>query len=261
MKRFCLLLCSSASPPLPSPTKACGRSTISRRRPCKQKYGVDIDDAWLDRLQRSIARLEGGCTGSFVSPDGLVLTNHHCAELPSATCPAPSDNLIANGFIAGRPRRGAPVPGRDRLGAGRYRRHHRAGNAATAGLADAKANEVRKQTLSRLESACTAAEKEARGALACESVTLYQGGQYFLYKYKRYDDVRLVFAPEQAIAAFGGDPDNFNFPRWCLDFILLRVYENGKPARTPTTCAGASKGRAPATRSSSPAIPAAPTAC
>ena len=64
-------------------------------------------------------------------------------------------------------------------------------------------------------------------------MTLYQGGQYFLYKYKRYDDVRLVFAPEQAIAAFGGDPDNFNFPRWCLDFSLMRVYENGKPARTP----------------------------
>ena len=66
--------------------------------------------------------------------------------------------------------------------------------------------------------------------MACETVTLYQGGQYWLYKYKRYDDVRLAFAPEQAVAAFGGDPDNFQFPRWCLDMSLLRVYEGGKPA-------------------------------
>ena len=96
--------------------------------------------------------------------------------------------------------------------------------------------------------------------LSCESVTLYQGGQYFLYKYKRYDDVRLVFAPEYAIAAFGGDPDNFQFPRWCLDMSVLRAYENGKPARRPTT--SQSTGTGPRRRNwcSSPAIPAPPTA-
>ena len=71
------------------------------------------------------------------------------------------------------------------------------------------------------------------GKLFCESVNLYNGGQYFLYKYKRYDDVRLVFAPEAGIASFGGDPDNFNFPRWCVDMSFLRAYENGKPATTP----------------------------
>jgi hypothetical protein len=108
-------------------------------------------------------------------------------------------------------------------------------NQATAGLPDAKANETRKRELSRLEAECAAASKRNRstGPLACEAVNLYQGGQYFLYKYHRYDDVRLVFAPHDAIAAFGGDPDNFNFPRWSLDFSLLRVYENGKPAATP----------------------------
>ena len=73
----------------------------------------------------------------------------------------------------------------------------------------------------------------AKDPRRCESVTLYQGGQYFLYHYKRYDDVRMVFAPEYAVAAFGGDPDNFQFPRWCLDMSVLRAYENGKPAATP----------------------------
>jgi len=101
---------------------------------------------------------------------------------------------------------------------------------ATAGLSDADANDARKAALTKLESAC---ETDANNKLRCEAVTLYNGGQYFIYQYKRYDDVRLVFAPELDIAAFGGDPDNFNFPRWSFDMSFLRVYEDGKPARTP----------------------------
>ena len=97
----------------------------------------------------------------------------------------------------------------------------------------AEATAVRNKVLTTLEADCEQASKQAGTPLACESVTLYQGGQYWLYKYKRYEDVRLTFAPEQAIGAFGGDPDNFQFPRWCLDMSLLRVYENGKPASTP----------------------------
>ncbi|MGH8174816.1 MAG: S46 family peptidase, partial [Steroidobacter sp.] len=201
----------------------------------KQKYGVDVTDAWLDRLQRSIARSESGCTGSFVSPDGLVLTNHHCVMDCLAELSSENENFIENGFnvaTRGAERRcptemiSVLVDVEDIT---------KQVNAATAGLVDAKANEARKQTLSRLEAACTEGSQKKRdaGPLACESVTLYQGGQYFLYKYKRYEDVRMAFAPHQAIAAFGGDPDNFNFPRWSLDFGLLRVYENGKPARTP----------------------------
>jgi hypothetical protein len=108
-------------------------------------------------------------------------------------------------------------------------------NAATHGQDAKAANETRKRTLTALEQSCEEASKHgALGALKCESVELYQGGQYFLYKYKRYDDVRLVFAPEAGIAAFGGDPDNFQFPRWCLDMSVLRAYENGKPAHTPS---------------------------
>ncbi|MGB5131135.1 MAG: S46 family peptidase, partial [Steroidobacteraceae bacterium] len=88
--------------------------------------------------------------------------------------------------------------------------------------------------LTRLEQACEeASTKSKTGALKCERVTLYQGGQYWIYKYKRYEDVRLMFAPEYDIAQFGGDPDNFQFPRWCLDLSILRVYENDKPAKTP----------------------------
>jgi hypothetical protein len=200
----------------------------------KQKYGVDIDAAWLGRVQRSIARLEGGCTGSFASPDGLVLTNHHCAMACISSLSSASDNLVDQGFNSGSRAGERRCPGGLISVLVGTEDITAKVNAAIAGMADAQANTVRKQTLSRLESECTArAGKGKPGGFACESVTLYQGGQYFLYTYKRYDDVRLVFAPEAALAQFGGDPDNFNFPRWCLDFSLMRIYENGKPVRTP----------------------------
>jgi V8-like Glu-specific endopeptidase len=226
MKRLCLLLLAGISSAAVADE---GMWTFDNfpKAVVKQKYGVDLDDAWLGRLQRSIARLEGGCTGSFVSPDGLVLTNHHCAMDCVSELSSASDNFVENGFNSGNRAGERQCPGGIVSTLSGIEDITAKVSAAIAGLPDAKANEVRKQTLSKLEAACT------KGALACESVSLYQGGQYFLYKYKRYDDVRLVFAPEQAIAAFGGDPDNFNFPRWNLDFSLMRVYENGKPARTP----------------------------
>jgi hypothetical protein len=204
------------------------------RATVQQQYGASIDDAWLGRVQRSIARLEGGCTGSFASPDGLVLTNHHCAVSCISDLSTSESNYVEKGFNVPTRAGERKCPTQIISVLMEIEDITSKVNAATAGLADAKANETRKQTLSRLEAACTAGSKSHRaGALACESVTLYQGGQYFLYKYKRYDDVRLAFAPEQAVAFFGGDPDNFNFPRWNVDFTLLRAYENGKPARTP----------------------------
>ncbi len=201
----------------------------------RQKYGVDIADPWLRHVQRSITRHETGCTGSFISGEGLVLTNHHCVMQCLSGLSSPQQDYVDKGYHARARSDERKCPAEilsvlidqenitDKI------------NAATRGLPDAKANASRKQELSRLEAACTAASLKDRrtGPLACESVTLYQGGQYFLYKYKRYTDVRMVFAPHNSIAAFGGDPDNFNFPRWCLDFGLLRAYENGKPARTP----------------------------
>src|SRR5262249_29377781 len=104
---------------------------------------------------------------------------------------------------------------------------------ALAGVAAADVARKRNETLTTLESACEAESQKAGMPLKYESVTLYQGGQYWLYKYKRYDDLRLVFGPEEGMAAFGGDPDNFQFPRWGLDMSLMRFYENGKPASTP----------------------------
>jgi V8-like Glu-specific endopeptidase len=205
------------------------------RAAVKQKYGVEITDAWLNRIQRSITRHETGCTGSFVSPQGLVLTNHHCVMDCLADLSSKSKNYVADGFVSNSRDEELKCAGEIISVLMDMEDITPKVAQATAGLTDAKANEARKATLSKLEAECTAASRKNRktGPLACEAVNLYQGGQYFLYKYKRYDDVRMVFAPHDAIAAFGGDPDNFNFPRWSLDFSLLRVYENGKPAATP----------------------------
>lgn len=199
----------------------------------QEKYNVTLRKPWLDKLQRSITRFESGCTGSFVSPDGLVLTNHHCVMSCLAQLSSPTANYVEDGFNAATRADEKQCPTQILSVLVETENVTAKITAATAGLADAKANEARKQELSRLEAACTESSKRrAGGPLACESVTLYQGGQYYLYKYRRHDDVRLVFAPEHAIGAFGGDPDNFNFPRWSLDFSLLRVYEKGRPART-----------------------------
>ena len=200
------------------------------RQLIEANHGVIITDEWLDRVRLATTRLEGGCTGSLVSPEGLVLTNHHCVRRCISQWSSTEEDMEAKGFLA-----------KERV----LERRCQAEQVSvlietqdiTAQMAEAvkgkkerEANQARKETQSRLEQECREANK---GALSCESVSLYNGGQYFLYKYKRYHDVRLVFVPEAAIAAFGGDPDNFMFPRYCLDMALLRVYEDGEPATTP----------------------------
>jgi hypothetical protein len=200
----------------------------------QQKYSATIDKPWLDRVQRSITRFESGCTGSFVSPDGLVLTNHHCAMSCLAEISSESANYVDDGFNATTRSAEKKCPTQILSVLVEMENVTAKVAAATKGLQDAQANQARKQELSKLEAACTkSSEKSRSGPLACESVTLYQGGQYYLYKYRRYDDVRLVFAPHHAIAAFGGDPDNFNYPRWSLDFSLFRIYAKGKPLSSP----------------------------
>src|SRR5690606_17589226 len=157
-----------------------------------------------------------------------LLTNHHCIAPCLAQLSSAGEDRLRDGFIAaGRQgelrcptQRADVLMGTEDITA--------QVNAAMAGRPAEAANEARKQALTRLEKAC----EEAAGTQdprRCEAVTLYGGGQYFLYQYRRYDDVRVVFAPEAAIGAFGGDPDNFQFPRWCLDMSLLRAYENGVP--------------------------------
>jgi hypothetical protein len=200
----------------------------------KSQLGVDIDQAWLDKVRSSTVRLSG-CTASFVSPDGMLLTNHHCVASCLSNLSTPQKNLLADGFVTANRagERQCPAQLADVLMS--MEDVTAKVNAATKGLNEKAANDQRKKALTQLEQACeeASAKDKKTGALKCESVTLYNGGQYFIYKYKRYTDVRIVFAPEQSIAAFGGDPDNFQFPRWCLDMAFLRVYDNGKPVATP----------------------------
>ena len=195
-----------------------------------EKYNVDVDEEWLRSAQLSTTRLENGCTGSFASADGLVLTNNHCTWGCIRNLSSDERNLSDEGFIATSREEELQCPGQQISVLVDLDNVTNDIASTTKGLADAEANEARKAKLTDLESAC---EEAAGDKLRCEAVSLYNGGQYFIYTYKRYDDVRLVFAPELDIAAFGGDPDNFNFPRWCLDMSFLRAYEDGKPASTP----------------------------
>ncbi len=194
------------------------------------RYDVEIDDDWLRAAQLATTRLENGCTGSFASSDGLVLTNNHCVWGCIRNLSSAERNLSDEGFMANSREQELRCPGEQVSVLIDLDDVTSKVAEATQALDDAEANEARKAALTELETAC---EEAAGGELKCEAVSLYNGGQYFIYKYKRYDDVRLVFAPEVDIAAFGGDPDNFNFPRWCLDMSFLRAYEDGKPASTP----------------------------
>ncbi len=204
------------------------------RAAIQQKYGVSLDSAWLDRLREATVRLETGCTGSFISGEGLILTNHHCAEDCIAQQSSEGNDLVASGFLAGTREKElkceedavSVLVGTEDVTAKVA--------AALKGVAPAGIVEARIAALTKLEQACEESSAKAKGGpQKCERVSLYQGGQHWLYKYRRYDDVRLVFAPERDMAAFGGDPDNFQFPRWCLDMSILRAYDNGKPAKTP----------------------------
>jgi hypothetical protein len=200
----------------------------------KQSYGVDVTPAWLDKVRRSTIRLSN-CTAAFVSAQGLILTNHHCVESCLAEISSKDKSLLDLGFAAVDRMHEEPcvtqiadvLIGAEDITA--------AVAKAVSGLPDPAANAARKQALTRLEAGCEqASARSGSGKLKCQAVALYQGRQYFLYRYKRYQDVRLVFAPEAGIASFGGDPDNFQFPRWSLDFAIMRAYENGKPAATPS---------------------------
>jgi hypothetical protein len=187
--------------------------------------GTKLDQAWLDRVRSATVRI-ATCTGSFVSAEGLILTNHHCIESCLAEHSNKEKSFVDDGFLAKSREQEMRCQTQVADVLTDMENTTARVSAATAGKDEAAANEARKSTLTQLEQEC-----EAGSGLKCQSVSLYEGGQYWLYKYKRYTDLRLVFAPEEGIASFGGDPDNFQFPRWSLDMSVLRAYENGQPAR------------------------------
>jgi hypothetical protein len=191
----------------------------------KKDHGIALTGAWLDHLRGASLRFNSGGSGSFVSPTGLVLTNHHVASDCIAKLSSPNKDYLAEGYIAGKdgPEAQCPDLELNQLLSIEDVTAEVQG-ARKPGMGDAEANAAIKGAMSRTEKACS-----ERTAMRCDVVTLYAGGMYQLYVYKKYTDVRLVFAPEVAIAFFGGDPDNFTFPRFDYDLAIFRVYENGSP--------------------------------
>ncbi len=194
----------------------------------KAKYGFAPDEAWLAHARLASVRLAGGCSGSFVSQNGLVLTNHHCASECVQQLSTANKDLSEDGYLAKTAGDEAKCPEIEINQLVEIADVTARVTGATAGKEGAAFGVAQKAEMSRIEKDCA-----QDGKWRCDVVTLYHGGAYHLYRYKRYQDVRLVFAPEFRVAFFGGDPDNFTFPRYDLDMSLLRVYEDGKPATTP----------------------------
>jgi len=198
---------------------------------------------WVDHVMRASARIAGGCSASFVSKDGLVMTNHHCAAACVSQLSTARKNFAADGFLAHGRQDEVRCPEIELNRLERITDVTDRVKGAVAGL-DGEAFKLAKNAVeAKLSSACVGTERETA---RCDVVDLYHGGRYHLYRYHRFQDVRLAWVPEQAIAFFGGDPDNFNFPRYDLDIALLRAYENGKPAQVkdffPFSKAGAEAG-------------------
>jgi hypothetical protein len=192
----------------------------------KSKYGVSIDMAWLDRVRGAAVRLSSGCSASLVTAEGLVLTNHHCVRDCAQSLSTPTDDYVKNGFAAARRDDERLCPGMQAEILTAIGDVTPRVNMATAGKSGGDFVKTRDGAIAAIEKeSCAGREAQFR----CQVVTLYQGGLYSLYTYRKYSDVRLVFAPELATAFFGGDPDNFNFPRYDLDFSFVRLYESNRP--------------------------------
>ncbi len=194
----------------------------------KAKYGSAPDQAWLDRIQAASVRLPG-CSASFVSPEGLILTNWHCVQGCVSQLSSAENDLAAKGVSARTRAEERMCPG--------FRAQVLTSIAdVTARVRAATASAPVEQFTAVRDREINAIQVEACKDLKdtdCNVISLYRGGQFKLHIYRNYTDVRLVFAPEYATGFFGGDPDNFNFPRYALDAAFLRAYIDGKPAATP----------------------------
>jgi hypothetical protein len=196
----------------------------------KTKYGVAVDQAWLDHVRGAAVRLSSGCSASVVSGEGLVLTNHHCVRDCAQSLSSANNDYVQNGFQTARRED-------ERLCPGMQAEILATISDVTARVTKAASGKTGQAFVKARDAEIAAVEKDGcagkEDKFRCQVITLYQGGQYKLYTYRKYADVRLVFAVEGQTAFFGGDPDNFNFPRYDLDCSFVRLYEDGKPAPTP----------------------------
>ena len=199
------------------------------RKQLQDRYGFKVTEQWLDHVRLSSVRFNDGGSGSFVSPHGLVLTNHHVALGQLQKVSSPQKDYAQDGFFARTAAEELKCPDLElNLLISMENVTHRVQDAVKQGMSAEEALKARKAVIAQIERESL----EATG-LRSDVISLYQGGEYWLYRYKKYTDVRLVFAPEQQIAFFGGDPDNFTYPRYDLDMALFRVYENDKRLETP----------------------------
>jgi len=191
----------------------------------KERYGFEPTRAWLDHVRLASARFNDGGSGSFVSPHGLVLTNHHVALGQLQKVSSPSKDYVKDGFYARTEAEELKCPDLEiNVLVNVEDVTARVRGAVKPGMNDDTGLKARKAEIASIEK-----ESSEKTGLRSDVISLYQGGEYWLYQYKKYTDMRLVFAPEQQTAFFGGDPDNFTYPRYDIDFALFRVYENGKP--------------------------------
>jgi len=212
------------------------------RAEIKKKYGFEITDDWLKKVQLASVRFNNGGSGSFVSPNGLVLTNYHIVEDIVGEVSTPEKDLSKTGFVARTRAEEIKAPNLElNVLISIEDVTSRVNGAVKANSTDAEAFAARRAEIAAIEG-----ESLKATGLRSDVVTLYQGGQYNLYRYKKYTDVRLVFVPEFQAAFFGGDPDNFNFPRYNIDMSLVRVYENDQPVHPESyfkfSTAGAKEG-------------------
>jgi hypothetical protein len=191
----------------------------------KKDHNFTVTDPWLDHLRLGSVRFNNGGSGSFVSEDGLAFTNHHVGRVCLQQLSTEKKDYIKDGFYAKTQAEEGKCPDLelnvlvDIQDVTADVQH-----AAAAGMTDAEAGQAQRQKMSSIEKECS-----EKSGFRCDVVTLYAGGMYNLYKYKKYTDVRVVFAPEAEMAFFGGDRDNFEYPRYDLDITYFRVYENDKP--------------------------------
>lgn len=195
----------------------------------KDKYKFDLSDKWLNDAMLASVRLNSGGSGGFVSAEGLLVTNHHVAADSVQKLSKPGEDRLRDGFYAETRDKELKCPDLEINVLQEIVDVTKEVNAAVkSDMKPAEAFAARRAVMGKIEK-----ESLDKTGLRSDVVTLYNGGLYHLYRYKKYTDVRLVFAPEKQIASFGGDVDNFEYPRMNLDIAFFRAYENGTPAKTP----------------------------